>query len=416
VPRLAFCSVSADFSDLYSLCKKQISEQISLASIKDKYDVAVVGGGLVGLSTARRIALIAPKDPKSDGRTTAMLKPTIDYLDELGIWESCQGLAAPMRTMRLVDGTKRLIRAPLTEFKAAELSLEAFGFNVPNAAVCSHLETLIANSPSISRIETSVESADTLEDKVCLRLKNMIEITADIVAACDGRNSFMRESAGIETNNWSYPQTAIVLNSSHSLPHNDVSTEFHTETGPFTQVPLPPTKGQKLRSSLVWVVNPNQVDGLLTKSNEELADLIETKMQSYLGKLELEASPQCFPLSGMTAKVFAQNRVFLLGEAAHVFPPIGAQGFNLGLRDVAAFVKTVNNHSESKSSDELAEIYHRSRAPDISASTGAVDLLNRSLLADFLPVQAVRAVGLSVIGQVGWLRKLTAKRGLAPLG
>ena len=135
---------------------------------------------------------------------------------------------------------------------------------------------------------------------------------------------------------WSYPQTALVLNFKHTRPHGGVSTEFHTETGPFTQVPLPATASAHHRSSLVWVINPQQVENLQNKSLAELSKIVETKLQSCFGAVSIEAAPQAFPLSGMTANRFAANRVALVGETGHFFPPIGAQGFNLSLRDISS--------------------------------------------------------------------------------
>ena len=388
------------------------------------FTFAVVGGGLVGLTTAlalagsiskhnQRIALIAPTAEIPDGRTTALLMPSIEFLEKLGVWEVCKPHSAPLRTMRLVDGTKRLIRAPLTDFKAAELALEAFGYNVPNAIMISELSELIDRHPSITRIDTTAKEVVHGEVGATLHLDNGEQIDAEYLAACDGKNSKLRQAAGIETRLWDYPQTALVLTFTHNLPHNDVSTEFHTETGPFTQVPLPANDTATQRSSLVWVVTPEQAETLLAKGQSELEGIIEQKMHSYLGKITLEGAPQSFPLSGMTAKCFADNSTFLLGESAHVFPPIGAQGFNLGLRDIIALTKTLEEHGIDNKQQILAA-YHAQRTADVHLSTGAVDILNRSLLADFLPVQAARAFGLAAVGQLGWLRKMVMKRGLAP--
>ncbi len=387
------------------------------------YAVCVTGGGLVGLTAAlqlanicsnrgHRLALIAPTRKDQDKRTTAMMMPSIDVLKNIGVWEGMEEHSAGLKTMRLIDGSNRLIRAPVTDFRSLEMGMEAFGYNVPNERIISSLEKAISQHPAIDRFPTLLSAAECETDAVHLELATGEIITAQLAVAADGRKSILRESAGIKVRKWSYPQTALVLNFSHSRPHGGVSTEFHTETGPFTQVPLPANRQARHRSSLVWVVEPHQVEELQEKPLPELSEIIETRLQSCFGAVSVEASPQAFPLSGMSAHKFAANRVALVGEAGHFFPPIGAQGFNLGLRDVTG----LNSALESVKSDfgnvDIINSYSRRRIFDIHSRTGGVDLLNRSLLTDFLPVQAARAFGLSALGNITWLRKLAMRHGL----
>ena len=393
-----------------------------------QFDIAIVGAGLAGLSAALalepvcaaagvKLALVAPITKGDDKRTTALLMPSVKLMEQLGLWDLLAPHSAPLATIRMVDGTKRLIRAPLTDFKAAELSLEAYGYNVPNALMVSEFEKKIACSDTIFRFGAVLEKALCAEDGIDLSLSTGSTIVSKRVAAADGRNSILRQAAGIKTRNWSYPQSAVVVNFQHSLPHHSVSTEIHTETGPFTQVPLPARTDAPLRSSLVWVVTPEQAQDLCAKPQDQLNLIIEQKMQSCLGKISLETSPQTFPLSGMIADQFAANGVFLLGEAGHVFPPIGAQGFNLGLRDVVALRDCLKQSKFGLCRANIVAVcdtYDGMRRRDVTLSTGAVDLLNRSLLSDFLPVQAVRSLGLTALGQFSWLRRQMMQRGMGP--
>ncbi len=389
----------------------------------DPFAISVVGGGLAGLTTALQltkicetrdqlVALIAPLKRKPDKRTTAMMTPSIEALSSLGVWGDMQQHSAALSTMRLVDGSKRLIRAPITDFKASEMGMEAFGFNVPNDKMIAALEKKISETPSIVRFDNLLINAECNDDEVLLTLDSKQQIYSQLAVAADGKKSILREAAGIQTREWSYPQTALVLNFKHTLPHNGISTEFHTETGPFTQVPLPATKERPHRSSLVWVVNPNEVDVLLKKPLSELSAIVERKLQSSFGAIMIEDKPQAFPLAGMTARSFGSNRVVLVSEAAHVFPPIGAQGFNLGIRDIVDLGKVCSTAADDFGSRSITSSYNRKRMPDIHSRTGGVDLLNRSLLTDFLPVQVARAVGLSVLGNVTWIRKLAMRNGL----
>lgn len=376
-------------------------------------DIAIVGAGLVGLMAAhelsslggKTVALIAPPHNGNDGRTTAMLMPTIERLEAYGVWPMAKSKTAPLRTMRLIDGTKRLLRARPISFEAGELGVDAFGYNIPNADMTQLLEDRLPHN--VSRISSSVLSAHAEEGKTCLVLENGTSVQAELAIAADGRNSILRETAGIGIRHWSYPQVALVTSFAHTLPHNDVSTEFHTESGPFTQVPLPPIQGKKYLSSLVWAVRPKQAETILAQSTESLAATIEGKMQSILGKVTIESDLQSFPLSGQTATKFAANGIALIGEAAHVFPPIGAQGFNLGVRDVVALKAAL----ASLSSNPL-EQYSRARLLDVNTRSMGVHMLNRSLLSDFLPVQAARVAGVAALQSWGWLRKRIMQQGM----
>jgi 2-octaprenyl-6-methoxyphenol hydroxylase len=198
----------------------------------------------------------------------------------------------------------------------------------------------------------------------------------------------------------------------HSRPHSDTSTEFHTPSGPFTLVPLP---GQ--RSSLVWVLDPLDADDLIALDDAELAHEIERASHSILGKIELEPGRGRFPLTRATARRFARNRIALVGEAAHVIPPIGAQGLNLGLRDAATIgeiaIAACRANRDIGGINALAQ-YDRMRRADVGSRTLAVDLLSRTLLTDFLPVQGARGVGLYLLDRVGPLRRALMREGVAP--
>ncbi|RUZ17900.1 FAD-dependent monooxygenase, partial [Mesorhizobium sp. M7A.F.Ca.CA.001.09.1.1] len=218
-----------------------------------------------------------------------------------------------------------------------------------------------------------------------------------------------RQAAGISTSARSYPQAALVLNFGHSGDHAFTSTEFHTETGPFTQVPLPGN-----RSSLVWVVKPETATELAALDDATLSQRVEQQMQSMLGRVAVEPGRQIYPLSAVTPLRFARDRVALVGEAAHVFPPIGAQGLNLGIRDVDDLIGIAcENRSDPGAAKALAA-YDFKRRPDILARSSAVNLLNMSLLSDMLPAQMARVAGLGVLGGFAPLRAFFMREGLRP--
>jgi 2-octaprenyl-6-methoxyphenol hydroxylase len=380
----------------------------------EHFEIAVVGAGLAGslaalafADTGRSVALIAPAAGKADGRTTALMDQSLELVRNLGIWQTIAPLAAPLSSMRIIDGTNRLLRAPTVTFHAAEVGLEAFGYNIPNAPFLALLDKEAEKRPSLTRIVASLSQVDFATERSILTLADGRTVSASLVVGADGRKSGVRAAAGIEVRNWSYPQSAVVLNFSHQVAHQNISTEFHTPHGPFTQVPLP----GGLRSSLVWVQKPEDTEVALALSPDALALAVEQRMQSMLGKVTVDGTPQSFPLSGMAAKSFGKGRAILIGEAAHAFPPIGAQGLNLSLRDIMAAVSLLGS---APVPDDFGGRYDRKRRTDILSRTVSVDLLNRSLLSDFLPVQMLRAAGLQALASVAPLRNLMMREGINP--
>jgi 2-octaprenyl-6-methoxyphenol hydroxylase len=267
----------------------------------------------------------------------------------------------------------------------------------------------LESNPAIRVINQPVSEWVTTETGISAILADTTVIQVKLAVGADGRNSLAREHAGIRVSNWSYPQTAFVTTFAHRVPHLDMSTEFHTEFGPCTQVPL-----QGNRSSLVWVVPPQRAAELDALSNDDLSAAIEERLQSFLGKVTVGPQRQTWPLSGQFPHRFGQNRIALVGEAAHVFPPIGAQGLNLGLRDVEDLVAAASANPVDPGADSVMAAYDSARRPDIMARTGAVDALNRTLLTSFLPAQMLRAAGLAVLDMAPPLRSLFMREGMRP--
>ena len=297
-------------------------------------------------------------------------------------------------------------------FAADEIGLEAFGYNIENRHLRAALNARANELPSLKRIEDEARAVETSDDQTAIRLRSGKVVSAKLAIGADGRRSLCRAAAGIETDGSSYPQIALTFNLSHTRPHEDISTEFHTESGPFTLVPLP---GE--RSSLVCVVDDDDAERIAAMDDDARAYEIEQRAHSILGKIRVEPNRGAFPLAVQTARQFARNRIALIGEAAHAIPPIGAQGLNLGLRDAATIgemaVEACRNGGDAGAPDVLAR-YDTARRTDIKSRTLAVDLLNRSLLSDFLPVQGARGLGLYLIDRIGPLRRAVLREGVAP--
>lgn len=379
-------------------------------------DICVIGAGLVGKTAALKLAqngstvtLCAPKTISPDTRTTALLMDTVRFFEELRLWGKISQKAFPLKIMRIVDGSNRLIRTPQTDFRSSEIDLEAFGYNLKNEDILEALDEAISALPNISQIEGSVTNINSQDSTETIHMETddgMKTVITSFAVGADGRNSIVRTSKSVSAREWEYPQAAIVVNFKHEKSTQFTSTEFHTETGPFTIVPH-----SDHDAGLVWMETPENVEKLLSLSNQEFAKTMEVKMQSFLGKITLLNSPKSFPMKGLVANQFGHENWALIGEAAHVFPPIGAQGFNLGVRDIEALAETLSRYTNQ---ENRGLHYNRSRKVDINTRTYGVDMLNRSLLSDFLPVQMARGIGLHLLGSIKPLRKYVMKMGIAP--
>lgn len=382
------------------------------------HDVAVVGGGPAGLSAAialgqagARTALIARRLAYADNRTTALLGASVDFLRELDVWRRCEAGAAALKTMRLVDDTGRLIRAPEVRFAADEIGREAFGYNIENRILMEALEARAAELPGLIRHDDEAESIAP-EEAVVVRTVGGSTSSARLVVGADGRHSLCREAAGISVSSRDLHQAALTFNVGHTRPHRNISTEFHTPQGPCVFVPLPGA-----RCSVVWVTSPKEAERLRGLGDDELSDAVERQSHSILGRMTIEGGRHVFPLVIERPRQFAQKRVALVGEAAHVIPPIGAQGLNMGLRDaadIAAIVRDAIAAGDDPGAPNGLRRYDTARRADVLSRTFAIDVANRSLLSDLLPVQSLRAAGLHLVGSIGPLRRLAMREGLAP--
>ncbi|PVE23382.1 UbiH/UbiF family hydroxylase [Microvirga sp. KLBC 81] len=383
------------------------------------YSIAIVGAGAAGLSAAIAFArdgfetvLIGGLDLRRDGRTVALLNGSVRFLEALGVWTALVPEAAPLETMRIIDDTGSLFRPPPVSFSSREIDLDAFGWNIENATLVEKLAEAAQDYEYLTIINEQAKDFRAEADRAIITLTDGSEVEANLVVAADGRNSKLRQIAGIEAHTWCYPQTALTAILAHDREHREMSTEFHTRNGPFTLVPLP---GK--RSSLVWVTSPKQAERLAKLDDQALALEIERQAHSSLGAMRIDGPRGLVPMSGLSVNRFGAPRLALVGEAAHVFPPIGAQGLNLGFRDVAslrdAVVDAFDDGREPGSPETLRQ-YQRSRDLDVRLRTAAVDGLNRTLLTGLLPADLLRGAGLLALSKVGFLRRAVMREGVLP--
>lgn len=372
----------------------------------------VVGGGPVGWLSALALVnigvnttMLAKAEPLNDLRTVALMQGSLAFLETLDLDPGSIADAAALETMRLIDGTNRLIRAPEVSFVASEIDHPYFALNIPVNGLVKRIQEKLTSNGNFTHISGSAENVSLGSRPEVTLLDNSV-LSADFVVGADGRHSKVRECAGISVKKWDYPQTAFITQFSHSKPHNNISTEFHTETGPFTLVPL-----SGMRSSVVCVVEPETAKDLLEMTNVSLAIELQKRSQYLVGKISGIGKRQSFPMSSQIAEKMSSNRVFLVGESGHAFPPIGAQGLNLGVRDVQELSKRFSRVSAADI-ESVAVAFNKARRLDVTTRTMGVDLLNRSLLSDLLPVQSLRGLGLFATKTIAPVRKALMRQGL----
>lgn len=386
---------------------------------KHIYDAVIVGAGPAGMAATlglREAGLNAictgpaPGTIGIDRRTTAFLHGSIRFLDEtLDVWKKLAPFSAPLTTLRLIDRTGRLFRAPDMLFSASETGEESFGANIPNAKVTAELLEALGDHflPSEGVVALQDENGGKT---VLLRLADGRELHTRLVVGADGRKSFCRESQNIPVKQWLYNQAALVCDLGHDRPHNNACTEFHYKNGPLTLVPLPGNS-----SGLVWTEMPERASELKAMSDEDFITALTVQAGRVYGTFTSVGPRAVFPLSGLIATKLHGHRLALVGESAHAMPPIGAQGLNLGIRDIIDLAECVRHADDPGAPDVLARYTSRHKT-DVWTMTYAADLLSQSLTSNLPFFQLARGVGLSVLSIPGPLRRAFMRKGMSAIG
>ncbi len=389
-----------------------------------KFDMLVVGAGAAGLTASLalarsgfRVALRGAPDNRRNGRTVALFEASLRLYRSLGLWQRLAPLSMPIETIRILDDTGSRFPTPPLNLHAEEIGLDAFGANIENALLVSELAAIARQTPGLDfadALVTGYAFAGQTAQATCATGETL---EANLLIGADGRNSPLRAAAGIEPRQWSYPQVAITALLAHQRTHWRTSTEYHTRQGPCTFVPLPAEGVNRHRSSLVWLMTSDEASRRMSLDDAGLAGEIETQVHHMHGGVRLEGPRAAFPIAGLSCRTRVAPRVALVADAAHYFPPIGAQGLNLGLRDVAQLVASLELHGRRDAGSPLAlRHYDRARSLDVVTRSLGVDWLNRSLLVDALPVDALRSIGILAMVAIAPLRRALLREGVAPPG
>ncbi len=378
------------------------------------FKAIVVGAGPAGLAAACLLAhdnvmtaVIAPEPPE-DHRTTAVMDPAIRMLKYIGVWPGTIGEhCAPLKHLHIIDDTGNTVTAPKIEFTSTELGLDAFGYNIPLSFLVPALKAR-ALELGVTYINAAATNFENIGSAARITTSDAQVYEAPVILAADGANSAIRTAAGFKVESKKFDQSALTTSFAHSAPHDSVSTEFHKSAGPFTTVPLPGN-----RSSLVWMDRPKRIEQLKSLSDADLAVEIQLETKGFLGRISDVGPRVVFAMRSQHANSYAANRVMLVGEAAHQFPPIGAQGLNVSMRD-AAHAADLILHADDAGSDSTMAEYNRLRQADIGPRTTAISVMNASLLSELLPATLARVAALTVATAIPPLRKFVMKHGLTP--
>ncbi len=389
-------------------------------------DIIVSGAGASGLAATIALAkagfsvvCAGKSDTRPTGRTVALFEGSLRHLKAIGVWGRLEADAQPIRAIRMIDDTGVRLPVPPLTLEAGEIGLAALGANLENDKLVAGLLAEAGSLPNVRLTGTFLANIDFAGSEVAAIDSEGSRTTARLLVAADGRKSPARVAAGIGARAWTYKQVALTALISHRKPHGDLSTEFHTRGGPCTLVPLRGTAEHPHRSSLVWLMTPAEADRRLALDDAALAIELQHQTRSIVGRIGFEAARGRFPMGGLKVNRLVGHRVLLMGEAAHAFPPLAAQGLNLSLRDTAELLVTVTTARRDLldiGALEALRPYERARRRDIALRTSGVDVLNRSIMTDFGPVDAARGVGAVALRLIGPLRRAIMREGILPPG
>jgi 2-octaprenyl-6-methoxyphenol hydroxylase len=395
--------------------------------MRETTDILISGGGVAGLTAACafgsagfRVVCVDPTlpvttadDAAADLRTTAFLQPAIPVLQAAGLWSRLAPHATPLQIMRIIDAGGPEPQARLVkDFDAADISDEPFGWNLQNWLLRREMVARLAELP-IASFRPGVGFARMLvrDSEALVTLTDGSQLSARLVIGADGRNSPVREALGIGVSTTRYGQKALAFAVTHDLPHRNISTEVHRTGGPFTLVPLPDRDGRPA-SAVVWMDTGPEIARLATLPVPDFEAAMTARSAGTLGPLTLLTRRSIWPVITQMADRLSGPRAVLMAEAAHVLPPIGAQGLNMSLADLACLLTLSSAHRTDPGQPAVTEAFHRQRHLGVRARVTGIDALNRASMAEAPLLRDLRAQALDALHAAKAVRKALMRAGL----
>ncbi len=394
-----------------------------------RYEITVVGGGLAGMTLACALAdlgiataVIERSDPldmrtvEFDGRTTSIAHGSAQVLKGIGLWPLVKSVAEPILDIRVADGhPTRGVSPFFLHYDHNEVGRDPFGYIIENRKIRDALYDFAASKSELEVIApATVENTKRSANGASVELSDGRVFQTSLIVGADGRNSPLRKSAGIGDLNFRYQQTAIVCSVEHERQHAGVAVELFLPSGPFAMLPM---TGR--RTNIVWTEKAALAPEFLAMDEDTFLAEVQRRFGDWLGPLTLVGPRFSYPLGLMHASRYTDLRLALIGEAAHVIHPIAGQGFNLGIRDIAALAEAIVDAMRlglEPADPSVLDRYETWRRLDNTTLVAVTDILNRLFSNDLAPVRMARDAGMAAVGKMPPLKRIFMRHAMGIVG
>lgn len=395
----------------------------------EQVDAVVVGAGLAGLAiaiglarTGIRVASIDAVDTRTvasrreDLRTAALFAPSVEFLTGIGVWARVEAKAAPLRALRIVErGSGPLGRGATMRMRASDIGSEALAANVPNPALLDALHAVAGECDSLSVIQPArIRSLVRRDDKAVVWLDDGRILESLLVIAADGGDSPTRESVGLRTVKRDRGYAALAFHAELERDAGGLCTELHGPSGLLTVIPM-----LKRQVAGIWVLPAGEAARRAGGGVESFVQGVNQAAGRTIGVLRVVRGPETFRIRTRIARSLTARRLLLAGEAAHVLPPVGAQGLNLSFGDAREIVSLVTNavqNNQDIGGKPLLDRYRARRRVEILARAAAVEGYWSGMGVRLGPLAGIRRAAIGSIGQAPFVRSAIARAAFAGRG
>jgi 2-octaprenyl-6-methoxyphenol hydroxylase len=390
-------------------------------------DVCIVGAGPVGGTLACRLAqggarvavidraaLPPMEHPDFDGRAYAIAAGSRRLLEAAGLWNALPQPSGPILDIRVSDGRIGRRASPLHlhfdhTHAAPPGEATPFGWMVEARSLRVALNATLHTLPGLHLFAPAEAIVHRGEDHATVTVANGPTITARLVVAAEGRNSPLRDQAGIPVTRAAYGQRGIVCAIAHEKPHHGLALEHFLPSGPFAQLPMAPSAGEPNLSAIVWTERTATADRIAAMNDAQFTREVARRLGSQLGAIRLVGRRWTYPLGAMHAQRYTSTRLALIGDAAHGIHPIAGQGLNLGFRDIMALsdlVLSALDAGQDPGTPAILAAYQRRRRPDNLAMLAATDALDRLFSTNNPLLRTARDLGIAAVDRLPTLKKV----------